>query len=155
MAERGERFIEVCPFRIRNDRGEYLLLRRSAHETVHPAMWQYVTGRVEEGESARDAALRELIEETGVRPLRFWVVPAVSSFYDPAADAIRFLAVFAAELDATAAVRLSAEHDACEWLPREEARRRLVWPSQRNSLDIVAQYILGGEEAGTLLALPL
>ena len=155
MARRDARFIEVCPFRIRADRGEYLLLRRAAGEPVYPGLWQFVTGRVERGETARAAALREIREETGATPERFWVVPAVSAFYDASADQVRSVALFAAELESEGTVRLSPEHDAYEWLPGEEARRKLVWPGQRSCLEIVEQYILGGEEAGRLLAIPL
>jgi len=155
VSERDTRFVELCPFRVREEGGEFLLLRRSATETVYPGLWQFVTGRVEEGERAAAAALRELREETGIAPERFWVVPAVNAFYDPAADAIRSVAVFAARLPRTGDVLLSAEHDAYEWLSAPEARRTLVWPAQRHCLDIVEQYILGGEEAGRLLALPL
>ncbi|HUI11651.1 MAG TPA: NUDIX domain-containing protein [Bacteroidota bacterium] len=155
MRDAAARFVEVCPFRIRRDGGEYLVVRRAPGETVYPGLWQFVTGRVEKREKAPEAALRELREETGTVPARFWVVPAVNEFYDRSADAIRQVALFAAELEPAAAVRLSAEHDAFEWLPYAEARRRLVWPGQRNCLDIVRQYILGGEEAGRLLAIPL
>ena len=155
MARPDERFVEVCPFRIRRDRGEYLLLRRAAREALYPGLWQFVTGRVEEGETAHRAALRELREETAAAPARFWVVPAINAFYDASADEIRPVALFAVELESGAEVRLSAEHDAFLWLPAAEARRKLVWPGQRNCLDTVEQYILGGEEAGKLLALPL
>ncbi|HTO94702.1 MAG TPA: NUDIX pyrophosphatase [Bacteroidota bacterium] len=155
MARRDARFIEVCPFRIRADRGEYLLLRRAAGESVYPGLWQFVTGRVERGETAQAAALREIREETGASPERFWVVPAVSAFYDASADRVRSVVLFAAELESALTVRLSAEHDAYEWLQGAEARRRLVWPGQRSCLELVEQYILGGEEAGRLLAIPL
>jgi dihydroneopterin triphosphate diphosphatase len=155
MAEVTSRIIEVCPFRIRGDRGEYLLIRRAPDDRLYPGLWQFVSGRVEEGEKAHEAALRELREETGAGPLRFWVVPAVNPFYDPQRDQISLVVLFAAQLESGFEVRLSPEHSMFEWLPYAEARRRLVWPGQRNCLDIVQQYILGGEEAGTLLELPV
>ena len=135
VARPDARFIEVCPFRIRADRGEYLVMRRAAAEPVYPGLWQFVTGQVERGETAHAAALREIREETGTTPVRFWVVPAVSAFYDASADQVRSVALFAAELETAHRVRLSSEHDAYEWLPGAEARRKLVWPGQRNCLD--------------------
>lgn len=155
MAEVTSRIIEVCPFRIRGDRGEYLLIRRVPDDPLYPGLWQFVSGRVEEGEKAHEAALRELREEAGAGPVRFWVVPAVNPFYDPHRDQISLVVLFAAQLESGFEVRLSPEHSTFEWLPYAEARRRLVWPGQRNCLDIVHQYILGGEEAGTLLELPV
>jgi dATP pyrophosphohydrolase len=151
MADVSSRIIEVCPFRISGDRAEYLLIRRSPRDPLYPGIWQFVTGRVQEGEKAHEAALRELREETGAGAMRFWVVPAVNSFYDPQRDQISLVTLFAAELDNRFDIRLSAEHTLFEWLPYAEARRRLVWPGQRNCLDIVQEYILGGEDAGILL----
>ena len=155
MAETASHIVEVCPFRIRADGAEYLLIRRARHDLLYPGMWQFVTGRVEQGEKAYEAALRELREETGAGAVHFWVVPAVNSFYDPQRDIVNFIPLFAAQIDPEFEVRLSAEHSDFRWLPYPEAKRRLVWPGQRNCLDIIRQYILGGEEAGRLLELPL
>jgi 8-oxo-dGTP pyrophosphatase MutT (NUDIX family) len=155
MAEVGARIIEVCPFRIRGDGGEYLLIRRAPDDPLYPGTWQFVSGRVEQGEKAHEAAIRELLEETGGRPVRFWVVPGVNSFYDPHRDIVNLVVLFAAQLAGGVQVHLSPEHSIFEWLPYAEARRRLVWPGQRDCLDIVHQYILGGEEAGTLLEFPV
>jgi len=48
---------------------------------------------------------------------------------------------------------LSPEHSHYEWFPYNEAYRCLVWPGQREGLEIVEKYILGGEEAGRLTVL--
>lgn len=154
MAEVASRIIEVCPFRIRGDSGEYLLIRRAPDDPLYPGTWQFVSGRVEPGEKAHEAAFRELLEETGARPVRFWVVPCVNSFYDPHRDIVNLVVLFTAQLAGGFQVHLSPEHSIFEWLPYAEARRRLIWPGQRDCLDIVHQYILGGEEAGTLLEFP-
>ncbi len=151
MADVASRIIEVCPFRIRRDLAEYLLIRRAPDDPLYPGVWQFVTGRVEEGEKAHEAAIRELVEEAGAAPVRFWIVPAVNSFYDPHRDLISLVPLFAAQMESAFEVRLSPEHSRFEWLPYDGARRRLIWPGQRHLLDIVQQYILGGEEAGTLL----
>jgi dATP pyrophosphohydrolase len=155
MPDVSSRLVEVCPFRIRNDRGEYLLIRRASDDPLYPGLWQFVTGRVEKGEKAHQAALRELREETGAEPLKLWTVPGINSFYDPREDVVSMVVLFAAQIDGHFIVRLSAEHSASDWLPFAEARRRLVWPGQRSCLEIVRDYILGGESAGTLLELPL
>jgi dihydroneopterin triphosphate diphosphatase len=41
---------------------EVLLLERAKH----PGLWQSVTGSIEEGETLRDTARREVLEETGI-----------------------------------------------------------------------------------------
>ena len=45
--------------------GKFLLLQRAKHRT-NPGTWNVVTGHVREKESAEDAALRELKEETNL-----------------------------------------------------------------------------------------
>ena len=149
------RIIEVCVFRFVNDRTEYLMLKRSPAEKIYPDLWQLVTGSLNDGEKAIDAALRELKEETGLTPDRFWVVPHVSTFYDPAYDAVNMSPLFAAQVSAGSEPTLSSEHSVHTWLPYADARRYLVWPGQRAGLETVEKYIIDGEQAGVLTEIPL
>jgi len=141
------RIIEVCVFRFVHDHPEYLLLQRSADEPIHPSLWQFISGSINDGEKATDAALREMSEETALTPHLFWVVPHVNTFYDHAYDAVNLSPFFAAQVHVGDEPTLSAEHQRYEWLRYPEARRRLVWPGQRQGLEIVKDYIIGGEAA--------
>jgi dATP pyrophosphohydrolase len=147
--------IEVVVFRLNGDRGEYLILRRSLQEPAHPGMWQIVTGMVEEGETAVEAGLREVREETGLSAVRLWNVPRVNSFYNATRDTVNMCPVFAIQTDPGAGIVLSEEHMAFDWLPLAAARERLVWPAHRDSLDIVDSYIVRGSEAADRLQLPV
>jgi ADP-ribose pyrophosphatase len=49
-----------------------VLIRQYRHAT-RQFLWELVAGRIDEGESVREAAARELIEETGYRAKRFRV----------------------------------------------------------------------------------
>jgi dATP pyrophosphohydrolase len=147
--------VEVCIFRIRNSVPEVLLLRRAADEDRYPGIWQNVTGTVHDGEDSIAAAKRELKEETGLAPVRFWVVPHISSFYDRTRDLVVSVPLFAAEVGVEASPVLSREHDLLAWLPFSEAASRLVWPGQRSGLDIVLQYIVGGGAASRLSEIPV
>jgi len=50
--------------------GRVLLIRQYRH-AARTFLWELVAGRIDEGESPRKAAARELIEETGYRAERF------------------------------------------------------------------------------------
>lgn len=147
--------VEVCVFRFRKSKPEYLMLKRSSAEKIYPNLWQIVSGSIDKNEKAYEAALRELNEETGFRPQHFWVVPHVNSFYDPQYDSMNLSAFFAAQVKPDEEPVLSFEHEKYEWLQYEAARRRLVWPGQRQGLSIVHEYIVGGEEAGQVTLISL
>ena len=50
--------------------GRVMLIRQYRH-AARQFLWELVAGRIDEGESPRKAAARELIEETGYRAKRF------------------------------------------------------------------------------------
>ena len=57
--------VEVYVFRRRSRAVEFLCLRRASGRSL-AGVWQPVTGKRRRGESARRAAWREVVEETGV-----------------------------------------------------------------------------------------
>jgi dATP pyrophosphohydrolase len=99
-----------------------------------------VTGSIEKGETAVQAAIREIQEETGLKLTKLYSADAVETFYMPANDKINFVPVFVGfteEID----VKLSdTEHDAFEWLSFEEAKKRLAWAEQRRILAHVHEF---------------
>jgi dATP pyrophosphohydrolase len=140
--------VEVCVFRHEKGEPRYLILQRSTTEDLYPNIWQIVTGTIMQNENAIDAAKRELNEETGLKITRFWTVPFVDSYFDLSKDAVQFVPVFASEVDGSAKPRLSAEHQNYEWMEYSAAIERLVWPGQRQCLEIVHSFIIGEKEAG-------
>lgn len=147
--------VEVCVFRFRNDLIEYLVLKRSLDERIHPGMWQLITGTAAEGERGVRTAIREMHEETGLVPMHFWSVPVLTTFYDGNSGALNHCPVFAAQSDPAAEVTISDEHCDYAWLPFAGARRRLVWPSHRAVVEMVDALIVRGEEAASRLQIPI
>lgn len=131
--------IEAHIFRLIEGRIEFLLLKRAANE-VYPLLWQPVTGRMNEGETAYEAALREITEETNLTPGEFWVVPNVNSFYNPNKDTVSLIPVFAGRVAADSEITISEEHDDYGWFEFEEAIRLMAWPGQRKSAEIINRY---------------
>ena len=133
--------IEAHIFRERNGKLEFLLLKRSP-EQYYPNLWQMVSGKLKENETAYNAALREIIEETSLIPEKFWVAPTVNSFYSPDKDYICLLPVFAAKVKVDSEVKLSSEHTEYKWLSSEDAKNILAWDGQRRSVDVIVDYVL-------------
>ncbi len=131
--------IEAHIFRKKDNGIEFLLLKRSEKE-IYPGLWQMVSGKIRSGEKAFETALREIKEETGLTPEKFWVAPNVDMFYDHFHDYISFLPVFAVLVKPDAQVTISNEHSEFMWKPPDEAKKYLTWEGQRRSVDIIMQY---------------
>lgn len=133
--------IEAHIFREQNGLLEFLLLKRSPDQ-YYPNIWQMVTGKIKENETAYNTALREIKEETSLVPEKFWVAPNVNSFYSSDKDYICLLPVFAAKVKFDSKVIISKEHSEYEWLSPEEAKKLLAWDGQRKSVDVIVDYFL-------------
>jgi dihydroneopterin triphosphate diphosphatase len=136
-------FIEVYLFRRRGRRVEFLCLRRGRVRFL-PGVWQPVTGRRRPRERSLAAAVREVWEETGLTPRRWWALEAPTIFYDASRDRIRCYPRFVAEAGPDDTVRLSDEHADWAFLPAAEAGRRYLWESQRRGLEDVKRQVLRG-----------
>lgn len=140
----------VHPFRENPGGVEFLFMRRAAGEYLG-GTWQPVYGTIRENEKAWQAALRELREETGLAPERFYFVDTVETFYMPSEDVIHHAVVFAARINPRASVLLDDEHEAFEWLPVASTLKRCMWPGQRRAVrEIVSDIIKAGPAAGHL-----
>lgn len=131
--------IDVYPYRwVNNWEVVFLLLHRAA-SAAYAGQWRMVGGKVEAEETAWQAALREVEEETGQTPLMFWAVPSVNTFYEWQEDCINLAPVFAAELEADPV--LDAEHDSFAWVTAETAVERLVWPEQQRLVRLIDRLL--------------
>lgn len=122
---------------------ECLVLRRAAGGRC-PGSWEAVHGHIEPGETPAEAARRELSEETGLAAERLYNLSRVETFYQHRLDEVALVPVFAAFVEADAAVRTGAEHDRFEWLGPAEASRRFAWPREGRALDDVVALLGSG-----------
>jgi 8-oxo-dGTP pyrophosphatase MutT (NUDIX family) len=122
-------------------RGTELLVLHRAPQ--FEAYWHLVAGGVEDDESPRDAAVRELSEEVGLdastrlrdleRPFTYSLAdepPTVRERFHPAQATVS-VDVFVADVAASWEPVLNEEHDAYRWCSREEAEELLYWPEPR------------------------
>lgn len=131
-------------FRLGADGRPEILLIRRAPGRLYPGLWQCVTGKLEAGERIVDGALREVVEETGLRPTDLEAVfetDLVNWFHEGAFDTIMCEAVFAARVRGAATVELSAEHDDWRWLAPEAAKAIVPWPAYERAIDTVVWLV--------------
>ena len=129
------RIIDAYIFRQTDDRLNFLLLKR-AETKIYEHLWQGVAGKIEEGETASEAAIRELKEETGFEPVRMFVADHVSKFYETHGDRINIVPVFGIEVDRED-VTISEEHCEFKWVNFETARDTLIWKGQKEGITSV------------------
>jgi dATP pyrophosphohydrolase len=121
-------------------RGRYLILKRSS-AYLHDS-WQMVSGRIELGERGWEAALREMKEETGLVPDRFYSADAVEQFYEVSQNCINLVPVFVGFIDTEQPVILSGEHGEYKWIFPEEAEHYLVFQHQRAMLEHIERQFV-------------
>ena len=140
--------VDVYPVRHREGELEVLALRRGA-QTRCAGAWEAVHGHIEAGESPVAAARRELQEETGLAPSRWYNLSRVESFYQHRLDEVALVPVFVALVGDDAPVRISSEHDSFEWLSLAHAAARLAWPREQRAREDIRRLLESGS-AGPL-----
>jgi 8-oxo-dGTP pyrophosphatase MutT (NUDIX family) len=124
--------------------GWSVLAVQRAHTTRCPTAWETVHGRIEQGESPEQAAVREVREETGLAVRRLYNV-IVQPFYLHKLGTVELAIVFAAFVSRADPLVLGEEHMRYEWLSPDEALERFVWPRERSALRDVLHLLRGGD----------
>ena len=127
---------------------QVLALRRG-HAGRCPGSWETIHGTIEHGESPVEASLRELREETGLVPEKFYNLSRTEAFYQHRTDVLAVIPVFVAFVSPSATVQLSTEHDRAEWMSPADAGTRFAWPRERRALDDILSIVRAGN-AGLL-----
>ncbi len=130
----------VYPVRHTGRGWEYLLLRRKAGRTGG-GFWQGVTGTAHWGEDLDEAAMRELMEETGFVPTKLRNLNYSYTFPVPAKHPVPpgtteitehvFVALLLGREEPTID---SHEHDEWKWCTFEDALASLKWPENIQAL---------------------
>lgn len=139
------------------DGGHELLQLRRVPDDYLGGTWQTVRGGIEAGETAVQAALREVREETGLVPVEFYRLGTIETFYipgrTPERDTVWHCVTFCAVVAPGAAVTLNDENDAHRWIPRDQMLQHTMWASERGVLRDLFHDILDGGAARAYLKL--
>jgi len=141
------RSIQVVIFAETPAERRYLLLRRIASQG---GFWQSVTGSLEEGETHASAAVREVLEETGICSTEeelidlgvlntFEIAPQWRDRYAPGVTHNEELC-FALKVRECEVKLDLLEHQAYTWEPFERAIKMLYWESTRRAF-AAAQFL--------------
>jgi len=144
MANIVARVVDVYVFRRTESGLKYLLMKR-AETKLYEHLWQGVAGKIESGEAAWEAAIRELNEETGFTPKRIFVADHVSRFYEQFGNRINLVPVFGIEVDSEH-VTLSEEHCEYRWVDFETAKNTLVWNGQKDGITAVNDMVVSNDD---------
>jgi ADP-ribose pyrophosphatase YjhB (NUDIX family) len=121
--------------------GTFFLLIRDPYEN-----WGLPKGHLERGETAQDAALREVAEETGIDRLELrGELGTIDWYFREGVDLIhKYCHFFLMETDAEETQpQLEEGISACLWLPLEDALRTLTYDNAREVLETAGRRVPG------------
>lgn len=133
-------YIDVFPFSRQKGELKFLLLRRAPTNT-YAGIWQPVAGKIRTGETAWQAGLRELQEETSLQPEGFYALDHVSTYYLHESDRILHVPAFIAEIPKSNPT-LSHEHDAYQWCTLDRALELASWEPYRKALNSIPKLLI-------------
>ena len=139
-----KKLIDVYVYRIEKGEPEFLLFLRSAKK-IYAHQWRMIGGKVLEGELYWEAALRELKEETGLEPSKFWTIPSVNTFYEAKTDQIHHIPAFAVELENDDIPELDDEHTEYRWISISELDSYLNWPEQKRLIRLTHDLLINDQ----------
>jgi dATP pyrophosphohydrolase len=144
MADITIRVVDCYVFHQKDGALRFLLLKRNKNK-LYEHLWQGVAGKIEGNETASEAAIRELREETGLEPVRIFVADHVSRFYESHQDRINLVPVFGIEVDSVE-VKLSEEHVDYKWVDIYEALDTLVWRGQKEGIQTIYDMVMNNDD---------
>jgi len=134
----------ICCYVLRRDpcdaEWEFLQLKRRENDFLGNT-WQTVYGGIEGGETAWQAAIRELKEETALAPRELYRLEPVDIFYIAAQDTLWHCVQFAAVVDRAESVALNEEHTAFRWIPQADAATQFMWLANRQAVGHIVQLL--------------
>ena len=138
------RVVDCYVYRRIDDGILFLLMKRNLNK-IYEHLWQGVAGKIEEGETSSEAAIRELKEETGLSPVNMFVADHVSKFYEVHGDRVNLVPVFGIEVDSEI-INLSEEHISYKWVDINEALNTLVWNGQKKGIQTVHDMVINNDD---------
>ena len=132
--------VNVAVVKKDDDGWKFLILQRADTES-YGGYWGFMTGSKQDSETVAQLVVRELGEETGLKPLSMWATEYLVQFYEPEYDKIWILPVIVAVVPSNAKVKLSSENSEYRWLAHDQAMRRVSWKNLVRAIDEIAEEL--------------
>ncbi len=136
-------FISVYMIKLVEGQARFLIIKRDREP--YKNIWQPITGKIREGEKAWQAALRELKEETGLIPDRFYSAEFMEKFYELNMEIIALSPAFVGFIDGDPDIKLSHEHREYRWVTRDEAIEKVIFYEQKAAFRHIQKYFVESE----------
>ncbi|WP_374310744.1 NUDIX pyrophosphatase [Dongia sp.] len=114
------------------DTARILALRRAGE--VAGGAWGLITGSIEPGETAIEAILREVAEETGIRATELFTAGLTETFYFGPDNVLELMPIFVTFVPEPVSVTLDHGSDQFRWCSLAEARDLFSFAGQRRAL---------------------
>lgn len=105
--------------------------------------WSFPKGVIDKNEEQKEAAQREVREETGIKDIEF--IPgfkeSIKYFYKKAGKTIFKTVVFFLAKTKEREVRVSSEHNSYKWLPFEEAFSKITFENAKEILQKANNFL--------------
>ena len=130
-------------FRVENKEIYYLLLHYPTEPRVKKEYWDFPKGHPEKGETQKQAAAREVAEETGLKDITF--APGFQEsiqyyFFVEGKTVFKTVVFFLAETKKKE-IKISFEHTGFIWLPFTQAMEKLKFANARRILRTAHRYL--------------
>ena len=124
--------VSAVLIRHKDGAAQVLLLRRTGVRLG--GEWCQIAGRIETGETAWQAALREIREETALVPHCLYSGDYCEQFYEADRECVSLVPVFVGVVDTDQTVVLNHEHSEYRWATFHDADALLPFAGQRAML---------------------
>lgn len=132
-----------------NSKNEYLYLAlKLSPEENRSSGYYVITGDVEVEENIETAAYREVIEETGIKPIRITDLNMILEYTDHIDNKTYEEYVFAAQVDSKK-VTLSGEHTEFKWLNIKDFIATIWWDDEKSLLEDILKNINSNKRNST------
>ncbi len=114
-----------------------LLMKR-----VKGGYWCHVAGSIEQGESGKQAIVREFLEETQIKVSHLYNAQIIDQFYEANVNVIELIPVFVVICPPNQVVTLNHEHTEYKWCTLSEAIELAPFPNQHSVFERVWKYFV-------------